>query len=103
MMSTYPLLLTDPLLEILMIPTFPQMQPQPQTIDSTSNETTLDSPNQEHMATEIDEFKPHPMPTVELAEPIPHPMPDNWSQMSRNAKKTLVSTSQTIIIQMEYN
>ena len=56
---------TDPLLETPTIPTFPQMQPQHQTIDSTSNETTLDSPNQEHMATETYGFKPHSVSTIE--------------------------------------
>ena len=58
---------TDPLLETLMIPTFPQMQPQPQTIDSTSNETTLDSPIQEHMTIETNRFKPHSLQTMETS------------------------------------
>jgi len=63
---------TDPLLETLMIPTFPQMQPQPQTIDSTSNETTLDSPIQEHMTIETNRFNPthykrwKPQPKINL-------------------------------------
>ena len=62
---------TDPLLGTLMIPTFPQLQPQPQTIESTSNETSLDNPNQKHVATESYGFKPHSMPTMESTEPIP--------------------------------
>ena len=63
---------TDPLLEILTIPTFSQLQPQPQTIDSTSNETTLDNPNQEHVATESYGFKPHPIPaTIEPSSESP--------------------------------
>jgi hypothetical protein len=134
---------TDPLLEILTIPTFSQPQTQPQTIESTSNETTFDSPNQEHVATESYGFKPHSGPTTEIlplkltppspqfttplahsptpldqaqstpnAKPddlheqfpirvastnslmssptsphFPSSVPDNWSQMSRNAKK----------------
>ena len=58
---------TDPLLETPTLPTFPQMQLQPQTIVSTSNETTFDSPNQEHMATETYGFKHHPMSTMETS------------------------------------
>jgi hypothetical protein len=61
----------DPLLEILTIPTFSQLQTQPQTIESTSNETTFDSPNQEHVATESYEFKPHSVPTMETPTQSP--------------------------------
>ena len=56
---------TDPLLETQTIPTFPKMQPQPQIIDSTPSETTLDSPNLEHIDTETDGIKPHLIPTME--------------------------------------
>jgi len=59
-------MLSDPLLETPTIPTFFQMQPQPQIIDSTSNETTLDSPNQKHVVTESYGFKPHSVITTEI-------------------------------------
>ncbi len=56
---------SDPLLETPTIPTFFHMQPQPQTINPTLNETTLDSPNQEHVATETHDSKPHSIPMIE--------------------------------------
>ena len=92
------------------------MQPQPQTLDSSSNEATFDTPNQEYLTTEtmISNPIPHSMQTIELAaEPTPHeplllqlatlrtPLstprdriqpslidkPDNWNQMSASAKQ----------------
>jgi len=75
---------TDPLLETLTIPTFSQLQPQPQTIDSTSNETTLDSLNQEHVATETYGSKSHSVPTMETSS-------QNQSQESTTSTPTLMT------------
>ena len=71
---------TDPLLETLTIQTFFQMQPQPQTIKSTSNEASLDSLIQDHIDTVTRGFNPHAGPTVEKqSEPplIQHHSPNN--------------------------
>jgi len=51
-----------------MIPTFSQLQPQPQTIEPIPNETVFDSPNQD---TETHSSKPHSMQTIESIEHAP--------------------------------
>ena len=58
--------------------------PQPQTIDSTSNKTTLDSFNQEHMVAESYGFQPHPMPTLETSS-------QNQLQESTTSTPTLMT------------
>ena len=123
---------SDSLIQHPITPTLPQPIPQPETKEPTSNETSPYAPNQECMATETHEFKPHLMPATEPpSEPPPHgiatstsplmtepllpqsetPMtpldtatrgfnphavptcqtqsslPDNWSQMSKRARK----------------
>jgi len=56
-----------------MIPTLPQPFPQPETKEPTSNEIAPDDPNQEYMATETHESKPHSIPATEPpSEPPPH-------------------------------
>jgi hypothetical protein len=79
-----------------MIPTFPQMQPQSQTINSTSNETTLDSPNQEHMTTESDRFKPHSIPTMESAEPTPQELATSTSTLRTEPLLLQLATPKTV-------
>jgi hypothetical protein len=59
---------TDPLLETLAIPTPPQIVPQPHITESTTNETTVNYPNQEQTTTRTHGFKHHSLPTIE----IPH-------------------------------
>ena len=61
----------DPQLETLTIPILSQLQTQPQTIESTPNETELDSPNQEHIDTETHSFNPQSIQTIESTEPTP--------------------------------
>ena len=87
---------SDPLLETPTIPIFFHMQPQPQTINPTLNETTLDSPNQEHVVTETYEFKPHSVPTMETpAQSPPTPSepsrqqlpPEIWTKMTNIQRK----------------
>ena len=56
---------TDPLLETLAIPTPPQIVPQPHTTESTTNETTIDYPDQEQTTTRTHGFKHHSLPTIE--------------------------------------
>jgi hypothetical protein len=60
------------------------MQPQPQIIDSTSNETTLDSPNQKLMVTETYGSKSHSVPTMETSS-------KNQSQESTTTIPTLMT------------
>jgi hypothetical protein len=100
---------SDPLIQHPITPTLPQPFLQPETKEPTSNETALNDPNQECMATETHELKPHSMPATEPpSEPHPHEittsipplmtppapphfppqlLPDNWPKMSRNARK----------------
>jgi len=75
---------TDPLLEAPTILTFSQIHPQPQTTDSTSNKTTHDSFNQEHMVVESYGFQPHPMPTLETSS-------QNQLQESTTSTPTLMT------------
>jgi hypothetical protein len=82
---------TDPLLETLTIPTFSQLLPQPQTIDSTPNETTLDSPNQEYVTTETHGFKPHLIPTTET------PVQD---QLQETAISTPTLMAEPLVLQL---
>ena len=90
------------LLENLAIPTPPQIIPQPQITESTTNETTVNYTNQEQTTTRTHGFKHHSLPTIEQvtepspleleiptlaqAQPTPIPKPDNWNQMSARAK-----------------
>jgi hypothetical protein len=82
---------TDPLLETQTIPTFPKMQPQPQIIDSTPSETTLDSPNLEHIDTETDGIKPHLIPTMET------PVQD---QLQEAMTSTPTSMTEPLLLQL---
>jgi hypothetical protein len=69
---------TDPQLEPLSIPTFSQIQSQTQTIESTSNETSLDNLYQDHIDTVTRGFNPHAGPTIDLpSEPPPIPFHAN--------------------------
>ena len=56
---------TDPLLETLVILTPPQIEPQPHITESTTNETTVNYPNQEQTTTRTHGFKHHSLPTIE--------------------------------------
>jgi hypothetical protein len=56
---------TDPLLETLAIPTPPQIVPQLHITDSSTNEISVNYPNQEQTTTRIHEFKHHSLPTIE--------------------------------------
>jgi hypothetical protein len=63
----------DSLIQHPITPILPQPFPQPETKEPTSNETALNDPNQEYMATETHESKPHSMPATEPpSEPPPH-------------------------------
>jgi hypothetical protein len=55
---------TDPQLKTLVIPIISQLQPQPQTIESTSNEISLDSLNQDQLGTETHGSHPHSIPAI---------------------------------------
>ena len=77
---------TDPQLEPLSIPTFSQIQSQPQTIESTSNETSLDNLYQD-IDTVTRGFNPHAGPTTEVPSGAHTAPPEMWSQKSRNARK----------------
>jgi hypothetical protein len=64
---------SDSLIQHPITPNLPQPFPQPETKEPTSNETALNDPNQEYMATETHESKPHSMPATEPpSEPPPH-------------------------------
>jgi len=102
---------TDPLLETLAIPTPPQIILQPHIIESTTNETTVNYPNQEQTTTRTHVFEHHSPPTITYNHQPPPPpqevsitqsqlldfstasqlalmqFPENWSQMSRRARK----------------
>ena len=85
-----------------MIPNPPQIVPQPHTTESTTNETTVNYPNQEQTTMRTHGFKQHSLPTTEhVTEPspleleiptlaqtqaTPIPKPDNWNQMSARTK-----------------
>jgi hypothetical protein len=56
---------TIPQLETLTISTCPQLQHQPQTIESTPNEISLDSLNQDHIDTVTHGFNPHAVTATE--------------------------------------
>ena len=99
---------TDPQLEPLSIPTFSQIQSQPQTIESTSNETSLDNLYQD-IDTVTRGFNPHAgpaliepasehppqevmtsnLPIVSQLPTIPHDptYPPNWDTYSRSQKR----------------
>jgi len=77
---------TSPQLETLTISTCPQLQPQPQTIESTPNEISLDSLNQEDVATETHGFKLHSMQTIESAEPTPQEPATSTSTSNSNLR-----------------
>jgi hypothetical protein len=74
---------TDPLLETLVIPTPPQIIPQPLITEFTTNETTINFPNQEQSTTKTRGFKHHSLPTIEL----PPIKPDNWDSMTKQQRR----------------
>ncbi len=101
---------TDPQLEPLSIRTFSQIQSQPQTIESSSNEASLDSLIQDQIDTVTRGFNPHAGPTTiespsetlhkEPATPTqslitenpaqlqpPPQKPSNWNEMSKTQKR----------------
>ena len=100
---------TDSLLETLAIPTPPQIIPQPQITESTTNETTVNYTNQEQTTTRTHGFEHHSPPTSETPPESPSKVseisatsqlismqfPDNWSQMSRRAKKSWTQSHKT--------
>ena len=72
----------DSLTQHPMTPTLPQPFPQPETKELTSNETALNDPNQEYMATETHESKPHSLPLTEPpTEPPPHEIATSTSPL----------------------
>ena len=62
---------TDPLLETLVIPTPPQIVLQPHITESTTNETTVNYPNQVQTITRTQGFKHHSLPTIESPSESP--------------------------------
>ena len=103
---------TNPQLESLAIPTPPQIVPQPHITESTTNETTVNYPNQEQTITGTHGFKHHSLLTTEPPsessptpfnvhmaiadphrehddqdQPPPNVKPINWNQMSASAKR----------------
>ena len=63
---------TDPLVETLVISTPPQIVQQPLITESTTNETTVNYPNQEQTTTRTHGFKHHSLLTTEhVTEPSP--------------------------------
>jgi hypothetical protein len=76
---------TDSLLENLAIPTPPQIIPQPQITESTTNETTVNYTNQEQTTTRTHGFKHHSLPTIEPSQiQIP---PEVWARMNNRQRK----------------
>ena len=66
---------TDPILETLAIPTSPQIVPQTHITESTTNEATLNYPNQKQTTTRTHGFEHHSQPTVETpSESSPTPI-----------------------------
>ena len=78
---------TDPLLETLTIPTPPQIVSQPHIIESTTNETTINYPNQEQTTTRTHGFKHHSLPTTMPDDPKLELPPDIWDQMSDKQRR----------------
>ena len=92
-----------------MIPTPPQIVPQPHITESTTNETTVNYPDQEQTTTRTHGFKHLSLPTIEppfespsqvseisaTSQFISMQFPDNWSQMSRRAKKNWIQSHKT--------
>ena len=99
LLTIYP---TDPLLEILAIPTTPQIVPQPHIAESTINETTVDYLNQEQTTMRTHAFKHH---SLLMTEPSPETSPqkqtssqddstnqnqtkpDNWDLMTKSQRR----------------
>jgi len=64
---------SDSLMQPPLTPALPQLFPQPEINEPISNETALDNPNQERIATETHGFKTHSIPVTEPpSEPLPH-------------------------------
>ena len=85
-----------------MIPITQQIVPQPYITEITTNEATLNYPNQEETTPKIHGFKHHSLPitervtepsqieleipTLAQTQPTSIPKPDNWNQMSARTK-----------------
>jgi hypothetical protein len=76
----------DPLLETLALPTHHQIVPQPHTTESTTNETTMNYPNQEQTTMWTHGFKHHSLPTVEPPSESPPQVLEKpnqpWNEMT---------------------
>jgi hypothetical protein len=103
------LLLADPLLETLAILSPPKVVPQSHITESSTNEISVNYPNQEQTTTKTHGFKHHSPPMIDLPSESPPQdpeisatsqlismqFPDNWSQMSRRAKKSWIQSHKT--------
>ena len=79
---------TDPLLETLVIPTPPQITPQPLITEFTTNETTANYSNQEQTTTRTHEFKHHSLLTTD---------PPSESPLEESEIMTKISSETTTI------
>ena len=74
---------TDPQLETLTTPILLQELSHPQTIESTSNETSLGNLNQDRTDTVTHGFNPHAGPTSSSTPT----KPDNWDSMTKQQRR----------------
>ena len=88
----------DSLIQHPMIPTLPQPFPQPETKEPTSNEIAPDDPNQEYLATETHESKPHSLPLTEPpTEPPPHEIATSTSPLMTESLLPQSETPMTLL------
>ena len=94
---------SDSIIQHPITSTLPQPFPQPETKEPTSNETALNDPNQECMATETQEFKPHSIPVAEPpSEPHPHEIATSTSPlMTEPQSETPMTPQATPPIQLQ--